>query len=113
MTFIPNLVPAYHLTDDDFIGKDQPVRVRRSRDTDAFNHTQIEYVNRFNQYNTETVEAKDQANIEMFGLRTQDPVKYDFSVSRRLLVMLYSCFSSVSFMYEMNMSSILVGSTAD
>jgi hypothetical protein len=78
VTFIPNLVPAYHLTDDDFIGKDQPVRVRRSRDTDAFNHTQIEYVNRFNQYNTETVEAKDQANIEMFGLRTQDPVKYDF-----------------------------------
>ncbi|MFH3639597.1 phage tail protein, partial [Acinetobacter baumannii] len=32
----------------------------------------------FNQYNTETVEPKDQANIEMFGLRTQDPVKYDF-----------------------------------
>ena len=52
--------------------------MKRSRDTDAFNHCQIEYVNRFNQYNTETVEAKDQANIEMFGLRTQDPVKYDF-----------------------------------
>lgn len=78
VTFTPNLTPAYHLTDDDFIGDDQPVRVKRSRDTDAFNHCQIEYVNRFNQYNTETVEAKDQANIEMFGLRTQDPVKYDF-----------------------------------
>lgn len=76
--FTPDLTPAYHLTDDDFIGEDEPIRVRRSRDTDAFNHTQIEYVNRFNQYNTETVEAKDQANIEMFGLRTQDPVKYDF-----------------------------------
>lgn len=78
VTFTPNLEPVYHLTDDDFIGDDEPVRVRRSRDTDAYNHTQIEYVNRFNQYNTETVEAKDQANIEMFGLRTQDPVKYDF-----------------------------------
>lgn len=78
VTFTPDLTAAYHLTDDDFIGDDQPVRVKRSRDTDAFNHTQIEYVNRFNQYNTETVEAKDQANIEMFGLRTQDPVKYDF-----------------------------------
>lgn len=76
--FTPDLTPAYHLTDDDFIGEDEPIRVRRSRDTDAFNHTQIEFVNRFNQYNTETVEAKDQANIEMFGLRTQDPVKYDF-----------------------------------
>lgn len=78
VTYIPNLEPVYHLTDDDFLGEDQPVRVRRSRDTDAFNHSTIEYVNRFNQYNTETVEAKDQANIEMFGLRTQDPVKYDF-----------------------------------
>lgn len=76
-TFIPNLEPVYHLTDDDFIGEDEPVRVRRSRDTDAFNHTQIEYVNRFNQYNTETVEAKDQANIEMYGLRTEDPVKLE------------------------------------
>ncbi|AMW78659.1 hypothetical protein AMD27_07010 [Acinetobacter sp. TGL-Y2] len=78
VTFAPNLEPVYHLTDDDFLGEDQPVRVRRSRDTDAYNHSQIEYVNRFNQYNTETVEAKDQANIEMFGLRTQDPVKFDF-----------------------------------
>lgn len=78
VTFTPNLEPVYHLTDDDFLGEDQPVRVRRSRDTDAYNHSQIEYVNRFNQYNTETVEAKDQANIEMFGLRTQDPVKFDF-----------------------------------
>lgn len=78
VTFVPDLEPVYHFTDDDFLGEDQPVRVRRSRDTDAYNHCQIEYVNRFNQYNTETVEAKDQANIEMFGLRTQDPVKYDF-----------------------------------
>lgn len=77
-TFTPNLEPVYHLTDDDYIGDDEPIRVRRSRDSDAFNHTQIEYVNRFNQYNTETVEAKDQANIEMFGLRTEDPVKLEF-----------------------------------
>ncbi|MFX6062384.1 phage tail protein [Acinetobacter baumannii] len=78
VTFIPDLTPVYHLTDDDFIGDDEPVRVRRSRDTDAYNHVQIEYINRFNQYNTETVEAKDQANIEMFGLRTEDPVENHF-----------------------------------
>lgn len=77
-TFIPDLTPVYHLTDDDFIGGDQPILVRRSRDTDAYNHTQLEYVNRYNQYNTETVEAKDQANIEMFGLRTEDAVKLTF-----------------------------------
>ncbi|EKU67748.1 putative phage tail protein, partial [Acinetobacter pittii] len=75
VTFTPDLTPVYHLTDDDFIGEDEPVRVRRSRDTDAYNHVQIEYINRYNQYNTETTEAKDQANIEMFGLRTEDPVE--------------------------------------
>ncbi|MDC4174855.1 hypothetical protein KWY63_03350, partial [Acinetobacter baumannii] len=75
VTFTPDLTPVYHLTDDDFIGDDEPVRVRRSRDTDAYNHVQIEYINRYNQYNTETTEAKDQANIEMFGLRTEDPVE--------------------------------------
>jgi len=75
VTFTPDLTPVYHLTDNDFIGEDEPVRVRRSRDTDAYNHVQIEYINRYNQYNTETTEAKDQANIEMFGLRTEDPVE--------------------------------------
>lgn len=84
VTFTPNLQPVYHLNDDDFIGDDEPIRVRRSRDTDAFNHCQVEYVNRFNQYNTETVESKDQANIEMFGLRTQDPVKYGFFCDPRI-----------------------------
>lgn len=74
-TYTPNLTPVYHLTDDDFLDQEEPVRVKRSRDSDAYNHCQIEYVNRHNQYNTEIVEAKDQANIEMYGLRTEDPVK--------------------------------------
>lgn len=78
VTFTPDLTPVYHLTDDDFIGDDEPIQVRRSRDTDAYNHVQIEYINRYNQYNTETVEAKDQANIEMYGLRTEDPVENHF-----------------------------------
>ncbi|NUF22725.1 hypothetical protein HUN23_08100 [Acinetobacter oleivorans] len=78
VTFTPNLTPVYHLTDDDFIDDEEPVQVRRSRDTDAYNHVQIEYINRYNQYNTETVEAKDQANIEMYGLRTEDPVENHF-----------------------------------
>ena len=78
VTFTPDLTPVCHLTDDDFIDDEEPVQVRRSRDTDAYNHVQIEYINRYNQYNTETVEAKDQANIEMYGLRTEDPVENHF-----------------------------------
>lgn len=78
VTFTPDLTPVVHLTDDDFMDEDEPIRVQRSRDTDAFNHVTLEYVNRHNQYNTETVEAKDQANIEMYGLRSEDSVKLDF-----------------------------------
>lgn len=78
VTYIPSLTPVAHLTDDDFMDADKPLRVTRSRDTDAYNHVQLEYVNRNNQYNTETVEAKDQANIEMYGLRSEDSVKLDF-----------------------------------
>ena len=74
-TYTPNITPVYDLTDDDFIGNDEPVRVSRKRDADAFNHVQIEYGNRANQYNVETVEAKDQANIELFGLRSEDAKK--------------------------------------
>lgn len=75
-TFIPNLTPVYDLTDDDFITEsDQdPVRQSRNSTADAFNQVQVEFVNRANQYNTEPAEAKDQANIETFGLRPMQPV---------------------------------------
>lgn len=75
VTFTPDLTPVYDLTDDDFIGDDEPVKVRRRRDADAFNRVQIEFTNRANQYNAETIEAKDQANIELYGLRSEDPRK--------------------------------------
>ena len=75
VTFEPDLTPVYDLTDDDFIGDDEPVKVRRRRDADAFNRVQIEFTNRANQYNAETIEAKDQANIELYGLRSEDPRK--------------------------------------
>lgn len=77
-TYTPNLTPIYDLTDDDFIvssvGED-PVKCLRRTPADAFNQVQVEYLNRANAYNVEIVEAKDQANIEKFGLRPRDPIK--------------------------------------
>lgn len=77
-TYTPNLTPVYDLTDDDYIvgslGED-PVKCMRRTPADAFNQVQVEYLNRANAYNVEIVEAKDQANIERFGLRPRDPVK--------------------------------------
>ncbi|MGV0960106.1 MAG: phage tail protein [Limnohabitans sp.] len=87
--YTPNLTPIYDLTDDDYIvtGAEDPVKCDRKTPADAFNQVQVEYLNRANAYNIEIVEAKDQANIEKFGLRPRDPIKMhaicDAAVARR------------------------------
>lgn len=75
-TFTPQITPEYDLTDDDFMNKSEPVKVRRKTQADAFNQVQIEFVNRANQYNVEIAEAKDQANIEQYGLRPMEVLKF-------------------------------------
>lgn len=88
-TYTPNLTPIYDLTDDDYIvtGAEDPVKCDRKTPADAFNQVQVEYLNRANAYNIEIAEAKDQANIEKFGLRPRDPIKMhaicDATVARR------------------------------
>lgn len=67
----------YDLTDDDFIvsGAEDPVKVERKTNADAFNQIQVEYLDRNNDYNVAIAEVKDQANIEQYGLRPKDAVK--------------------------------------
>lgn len=74
VTYVPNVTPLYDLTDDDYLDQDEPVRVIRKSSADAFNHAQVEYVNRLNQYNVEIAEAKDQTAIDVYGLLTAEPV---------------------------------------
>lgn len=71
VTYTPDVTPLYDLDDDDFIvtGPEDPVRCVRRSPADAFNQVTVEYLNRANDYNAETAEAKDQAAIELFGLR--------------------------------------------
>lgn len=75
--YVPNLTPVYDLTDDDFIvsGAEDPLRVERKTNADAYNQIQVEYLDRANDYNIAVAEVKDQANIEQYGLRPQDAVK--------------------------------------
>lgn len=92
-TYTPNLTPIYDLTDDDFLigSSEDPVKVERKTSADAFNQVQVEFLNRENQYNIEIAEAKDQANIEQFGLRPKDALKLhaicDAAVARRVAQM--------------------------
>jgi len=75
-TYTPNATPIYDLTDDHFIvsGTDLPVQKIPKALADANNHVQIEFLDRANQYNPAIAEAKDQANIEAYGLRSKDPI---------------------------------------
>lgn len=77
VTWVPNNTPIYDITDDDFISdsNNDPVKVSRGATADAYNHVQVEFINRSNQYNVEISEAKDLVNIDAYGLRTQDPLK--------------------------------------
>lgn len=73
-SYTPNTAPLYDLNDDDFCDTLEPIKVTRSTPADAFNQIQVEFINRDNQYNTETSEAKDLANIELFGLRPSEVI---------------------------------------
>lgn len=75
--FTPDTTPQYDLADDDFIrsGNEDPVRMERRSPADAYNRVTIEFVNRSNGYNIETVEASDLRAIELYGERAADAVQ--------------------------------------
>lgn len=74
-TYTPNNTAVYSLTDDDFISSEgDPVTVVRKNQADSFNSVHVEYLNRSNQYNTETCTVSDQSNIETYGERPMSPV---------------------------------------
>jgi hypothetical protein len=75
--YTPPAATGYDLGDDDFIvdGDEDPVVCTPKLLADRYNHVQVEYLDRANDYNKVVVDAKDQANIEEFGLRTMPTVK--------------------------------------
>lgn len=80
VTWTPVLTPAYDLTNADFLAEDDepPVTSYLKRSSDAYNSVQIEFLNRARQYNLETMPAFDQAMIEQFGERKENPVRNHF-----------------------------------
>ncbi|MFA6310592.1 MAG: phage tail protein [Sterolibacterium sp.] len=72
VTYTPNVTPVYDLTDDDYLDLEQPVRVMRTPNADAYNQVQIEFLDSASQYNIAIASASDQASIEIYGLRPMD-----------------------------------------
>jgi hypothetical protein len=74
--YVPNTQPVVDLTDDDFLGAG--VKVTRTAWQDANNKVQITWTNRLNGYNSEVTTEQDDAAIQRYGLRTEDPQSWDF-----------------------------------
>ncbi len=61
--------------DDDNVG--EPIKPKRKKPVDCFNKFTVECLDRTNDYNKFTTEAKDQASIEQFGLRPASSLVLD------------------------------------
>ncbi|HZT87389.1 MAG TPA: phage tail protein [Stellaceae bacterium] len=90
VTWTPNLVPVYSLTDDDFIpwesaagagrgsaaaASEDPVIATRVNPADATNWLSLEFSDRANYYGFAVVAVFDQAAIDQFGLRMEASVE--------------------------------------
>lgn len=73
-SYAPNTTPVYDLGEEHFLadGDEAPVTPHFVAADDVYNHTRVEYWNRANGYNTDIAEAKDEADIDARGIRTQD-----------------------------------------
>jgi hypothetical protein len=76
VSFVPNLVPIYDLTDDDYVREDDedPVSVEVNDPYSAFNVQELEFSDRKNKYNSTTITTWDQNAIEQFGRRDASTV---------------------------------------
>ncbi len=106
VTWTPNLIPLYSLTDNDFLpwnphidahdpqlGEDDPVIITRANPADATNWMSIEYLDRENSYNKTVIPQFDQAAIDQYGIRTEPAIqgscfcdKLPAEISLRLLL---------------------------
>ena len=75
-SYTPDVTPIYDLDDDDYVGDNNadPVTVTRKDPADCKNWVKLEILNRTNQYASDPIEAKDQAQIDLYGPLPADQV---------------------------------------
>lgn len=82
-TYTPALTPVANFGDDDFLadGSADPVVIKRNAiantvntTSDAFNQVTLEFLNRANDYQPETVIVQDQVAIDLYGLRPMSSI---------------------------------------
>lgn len=88
VTFTAVIAPEYDLTDDDFISDgEDAIRITRAPQSGQLNHISVEYLDRLAEpdesgdsraYDPAVVEAKDDADIQEFGIRSSDKRQWHF-----------------------------------
>jgi len=73
VTFTPNLTPEYDLTENDFLA---PVQINIIDQSDAYNVVQVEFLDRAHQYDVGVAASFDDADIDLNGVRKQDPTTW-------------------------------------
>ncbi|MEX8520021.1 MAG: phage tail protein [Leptothrix sp. (in: b-proteobacteria)] len=83
-TYTPNVTPVYDIGDDQWLanGSEDPIKITRKAPSDQYNHIRVEFKNRANYYNTEVEEAKDDADIATYGLRTMQTISAPWVTTR-------------------------------
>lgn len=69
-TFTPNSTPVYDLDDESWSAAASPLKCTAKSPADRYNHVRVQYSDRGMQYNPAIAEAKDQADIDAYGLRS-------------------------------------------
>lgn len=83
-TYTPPSAPLFDLTDDDFIADEgeDPVQLTRTRPADGYNQVSLEFLDRSNAYNTDTVPVQDLAQITLYGKLPEDTQQAHFFCSK-------------------------------
>src|SRR5471030_480012 len=73
-TYTPTIAPVVDLGTDDFIddGTNDAIRITQKSADESYNHVQVKFSDRANDYNDNIAESFDDADIDLNGLRTMD-----------------------------------------
>jgi len=75
-TFTPNTQPLYDFTIDDFVedGNEEPLTISIPNIADCSNYIKLEFKNRAQSYNVDTVDDINQASVNVIGLRPAETI---------------------------------------
>lgn len=110
-TYTPDTTPIYDLGVDDFIvdnPEDDPIKITRGNHDDTFNTVPIEYLDRTNQYNTNTVWSTEPVDADIYGQRT-DSVKTQHGITQQAVALVLSRILAQRSVYIRNEFTFMLG----